>query len=46
VRIAFEEGARAMRLGAVWRPAHRLWEISWSNAKPLGIADRVVQTAK
>lgn len=36
VRIAFEESelrARAMRLGAVWRPAQKLWEISWRNAK-------------
>jgi len=35
-----------MRLSAVWRAAHRLWEISWSNAKRLGIADRVVQITK
>jgi hypothetical protein len=49
VRVAFEEtelSARAMRLSAVWRAAHRLWEISWSNAKRLGIADRVVQITK
>lgn len=31
---------RAKRLGAVWRPAQRLWEISWLHAKRLGIADR------
>jgi hypothetical protein len=45
VRIAFNESdlrERAKRLGAVWRPAHRLWEIKWIDAKRLGISDRVV----
>jgi hypothetical protein len=49
VRIAFQETdlrARAMRLGALWRPAQRLWEMRWIDAKRLGIADRVVQTDK
>src|SRR5688572_32067517 len=49
VRIAFEETdlrARALRLGAPWRPAQKLWEISWGNAKRLGIASRVVHTDK
>ena len=32
------------RLGAVWRAAQKLWEIRWSDARRLGIADRVVQT--
>lgn len=32
---------RAKRLGAVWRPAQKLWEIAWRDAKRLGIADRV-----
>jgi hypothetical protein len=44
VRIAFEETElreRAKRLGAVWRPAQRLWELTWRDAKRLGIADRV-----
>jgi hypothetical protein len=48
-RIAFEETdlrARALRLGALWRPGEKLWEISWGNAKRLDIASRVVQTAK
>jgi hypothetical protein len=47
VRIAFQETAlraRALRLGALWRPAQRLWEMRWIDAKRLGIADRVVQT--
>ena len=45
VRIAFHEAdlrERAKRLGAVWRPAQKLWEISWLDAKRLGIVDRVV----
>ncbi len=49
VRIAFHEAelrARALRLGAVWRPAQKLWELTWVNAKRLGIADRVILTDK
>ena len=44
VRIAFHETDlrdRAKRLGAIWRPAHKLWELTWLNAKRLGISDRV-----
>jgi hypothetical protein len=44
VRISFQETdlrERAKRLGAVWRPAQKLWEIAWRDAKRLGIADRV-----
>ena len=47
VRIAYPEAGlreRAKRLGAVWRPAQKLWELSWLDAKRLGIADRVVTT--
>ena len=46
VRIAYQEAdlrERAKRLGAVWRPAQKLWEITWRDAKRLGIGDRVVQ---
>jgi hypothetical protein len=44
VRIAYQETElreRAKRLGAVWRPVQKLWEIAWRDAKRLGIADRV-----
>ena len=44
VRIAYGEielRERARRLGAIWRPTQKLWEISWLDAKRLGIADRV-----
>jgi hypothetical protein len=47
VRIAFQETElreRAKRLGAVWRPAQKLWEITWRDAKRLGIADRVEES--
>ena len=47
VRIAYHETGlreRAKRLGAVWRAAQKLWEIRWSDARRLGITDRVVQT--
>ncbi|HVP09395.1 MAG TPA: hypothetical protein VMT02_07735 [Burkholderiales bacterium] len=45
VHIAYSEvdlRERAKRLGALWRPAQRLWEMRWLDAKRLGIADRVV----
>ena len=44
VRIGFQETdlrERAKRLGAVWRPVQKLWEITWRDAKRLGIAKRV-----
>ena len=44
VRIGYNETdlrERAKRLGALWRPDHRLWEMRWLDAKHLGIADRV-----
>ena len=44
VRIAFHEAdlrERAKRLGAVWRPAQKLWELTWLDAKRLGVSDRV-----
>jgi hypothetical protein len=44
VRIGYAETElreRAKRLGALWRPNHRLWEMRWLDAKNLGIADRV-----
>ena len=47
VRIAFHEAdlrERAKRLGAVWRPAQKLWELTWLDAKRLGISDRVASS--
>lgn len=44
VRIAYAETElreRAERLGAIWRPQQRLWEMRWLDAKRLGIGDRV-----
>jgi len=32
---------RAKRLGALWRPAQKIWELTWADARRLGIADRV-----
>ena len=45
VRIRYDETElreRAKRLGAIWRPAQKVWEITWGDARRLGIADRVV----
>ena len=45
VRIAYQDTdlrQRAKRLGAVWRPVQKLWEITWRDAKRLGISDRVM----
>jgi len=47
VRIACAETElreRAKRLGAIWRPQQRLWEMRWLDAKRLGIDDRVQST--
>jgi predicted aminopeptidase len=44
VRIAYAETElreRAKRLGAIWRPRHRVWEMRWLDAKRLGINDGV-----
>jgi hypothetical protein len=49
VRIAWGETElreRAKRLGGVWRPAQKVWELSWRDAKRLGIANRVAQIEK
>lgn len=48
VPIAYAEAdlrERAKRLGAVWRPAQRLWEMTWLDAKRLGIAGRAQSDA-
>jgi hypothetical protein len=29
----------------VWRPAQKLWELSWLDAKRLGLSERVVDFA-
>ena len=45
VRIAFDEAdlrERARRLGAVWRPQQKLWEMHWGDVRRLGLASRVV----
>jgi hypothetical protein len=45
VRIFWREAdlrERAKRLGAIWRPAQKLWEITWRDAKRLEIVERVV----
>lgn len=45
VRIAYDETdlrARAKRLGAIWRQAQKLWEITYRDSKNLGIEDRIV----
>lgn len=44
VRIGYQESdlrERAKRLGAIWRPQQKLWELRWLDAKRLGIANRV-----
>jgi len=45
VRIRYDETdlrERAKRLGAIWRPAQKLWEVRWIDARRLGITERVV----
>lgn len=45
VRIAWRESdlrERAKRLGAVWRPAQKLWELRWGDVKRLQLEQRVI----
>ena len=47
VRIAWHETdlrERAKRLGAIWRPVQKIWEMRWADARRLGLADRVEGT--
>jgi hypothetical protein len=47
VRIAYHEAdlrARAKRLGAIWRQAQKLWEITYRDSKRPGIEDRIVES--
>lgn len=47
VRIHFHEAelrARAKALGGVWRPAQKIWELTWDAVRKLGIADRLAGT--
>jgi hypothetical protein len=44
LRIRYHETVlreRAKRLGAICRPAQKVWELTWADARRLGIADRV-----
>ena len=46
VRIDWPEAElreRAKRLGAVWRPAQKIWELQWGAVRRLGIEDRVIE---
>ena len=46
VRIAWPEAdlrERAKRLGAVWRPAQKIWEMRWADVKRLGLERRIVE---
>ena len=45
VRIAYSESElreRVKRLGGIWRPQHRLWELDWRSVCNMGLQDRVV----
>jgi hypothetical protein len=45
VRIAYSESElreRIKRVGGIWRPRHRLWELDWKTVCAFGLQDRVV----
>jgi hypothetical protein len=45
VRIACSESElreRVKRVGGIWRPRHRLWELDWRSVCSMGLQDRVV----
>ena len=44
VRIGYHESGlreRAKALGGVWRPAQKVWELTWDAVRKLGISNRV-----
>jgi hypothetical protein len=48
VRIAYGESElreRIKRLGGIWRPQHKLWELDWRSVCNMGLQDRVVNDA-
>ena len=45
VRIAYSESElreRIKRVGGIWRPRHKLWEVNWKTVCAIGLQDRVV----
>jgi len=45
VRIAYNETElreRIKRVGGIWRPHHKLWEVDWKTVCAIGLKDRVV----
>jgi len=45
VRIAYGESERrdrVKRVGGIWRPRHKLWELDWRSVCDMGLQDRVV----
>ena len=45
VRIAYGESElreRVKRVGGIWRPRHKLWELDWRTVCNMGLQDRVV----
>ncbi|MES9855021.1 MAG: hypothetical protein ABW166_11545 [Sedimenticola sp.] len=46
VRIGYEETElrdHAKQIGGIWRPRHKLWELSYAQIEALGLQDRVIQ---
>jgi len=44
VRIEYGETElrdKAKQLGAIWRPRHKLWEMTYGNVVALGLEDRI-----
>jgi hypothetical protein len=45
VRIEYAESElreRVKRVGGIWRPRHKLWELEWRSVRNMGLQDRVV----
>ncbi|MBU0498944.1 MAG: hypothetical protein KJ558_10495 [Gammaproteobacteria bacterium] len=39
---AKEINEQAKQIGGIWRPQHKLWELSYAQIAALGIQDRIV----
>jgi len=49
IRVAYREEAlrhAVKAAGAIWRPRHRLWELTWEAVRVLGLESRVVDPSR
>lgn len=46
IQVGFEEKElreQVKQIGGIWRPRHKLWELTYAQIEALGLQDRIVQ---